>query len=394
MQRTPFRHSEFQIPNFAFHIVAMVNKSTKQQCSYHAMISPFRQSPTFIALFSFACVLILSRAHDDATFRATQVTSSRRTCLALACPPPQRLKELLQSEMDGSRASETPILLPCCYDGLTARLVARAGFQATFMTGFGVSGVNGYPDTQLVSYQEMQQAAMSVAEGLSGAALELKKDPIPCIADGDTGYGNAVNAKRTVFGYARAGMAGIMIEDQVAPKRCGHVAGKSVVPFAEAVQRVKAACDARDEYESQFGAGTGPLILARTDALKTDGFEAAIERLLAFREVGCDMTFLEAPETIEQMQDYCSRVPGAKLANMLEQGSTPILPPQELKKMGYTLAAYPLTLLSASIKAMQESLERIQQGLPTDDLISSFPETKDAVGFRRYSEEEEAYRVD
>lgn len=108
-----------------------------------------------------------------------------------------------------------------------------------------IVGVNGYPDTQLVSYGEMQAAASSVAEGLSSAALELGTEPIPCIADGDTGYGNAVNVKRTVFGYARAGMAGIMIEDQVSPKRCGHVAGKSVVPFAEAVQRVQAACDAR-----------------------------------------------------------------------------------------------------------------------------------------------------
>ena len=105
--------------------------------------------------------------------------------------------------------------------------------------------VNGYPDTQLVSYGEMQSAASIVAEGLSSAALEMGREPIPCIADGDTGYGNAVNVKRTVFGYARANMAGIMIEDQVAPKRCGHVAGKSVIPFDEAVQRVKAACDAR-----------------------------------------------------------------------------------------------------------------------------------------------------
>lgn len=123
------------------------------------------------------------------------------------------------------------------------------------MTGFGVSGANGYPDTQLVSFNEMMSAANSVAEGLSSAALERvnygEEDqsgepiPIPCIADGDTGYGNAINVKRTVFGYARSGMAGMMIEDQVAPKRCGHVAGKSVVPFAEAVQRVKAACDAR-----------------------------------------------------------------------------------------------------------------------------------------------------
>ena len=185
-----------------------------------------------------------------------------------------------------------------------------------------------------------------------------------------------------------------MIEDQVAPKRCGHVAGKSVVGRAEAVQRVQAACDARDEYSARYGPGTGPLVLARTDALVTDGFEAAIERCLAFVDAGADMTFLEAPETVEQMQEYCRRVPGPKLANMLEQGSTPILPPKELKEMGYTMAAYPLTLLSASIKAMNESLERIKQGLPTDDLICSFSETKDAVGFTEYAVEEERYRVD
>lgn len=150
----------------------------------------------------------------------------------------------------------------------------------------------------------------------------------------------------------------------------------------------------RDEYESQFGPGTGPLILARTDALKTDGFEAAIERCLAFREVGCDMTFLEAPESVEQMKEYCCLVSGPKLANMLEYGSTPILPPRELKRMGYTMAAYPLTLLSASIKAMQESLDRIQKGLPTDDLILDFTETKDAVGFSSYANDERRYKVD
>jgi 2-methylisocitrate lyase-like PEP mutase family enzyme len=232
---------------------------------------------------------------------------------ALGISAPSRLKRLLQAEMDGTRRSDLPILLPCCYDGLTARLVARAGFDATFMTGFGVSAVNGYPDTQLVSYGEMQSQASIVAEGLASAALELGREPIPCIADGDTGYGNAVNVKRTVFGYGRTGMAGIMIEDQVAPKRCGHVSGKAVVSFDEAVQRVRAACDARDEFDSQFGPGSGPLILARTDALKTDGFEAAIERCLAFQEAGCDMTFLEAPESVEQMQDYCARVTGPKL---------------------------------------------------------------------------------
>jgi 2-methylisocitrate lyase-like PEP mutase family enzyme len=327
---------------------------------------------------------------------ALLVTIHRKSVDGLASSsssPPARLKQLLESEMNGTRESDMPILLPCCYDGLTARLVARAGFEATFMTGFGVSAVKGFPDSQLVSYGEMQLQASTVAEGLSSAALELGKSPIPCIADGDTGYGNAVNVKRTVFGYGRTGMAGIMIEDQIAPKRCGHVAGKSVVPFDEAVQRVKAACDARNEYDAQFGEGTGPLILARTDALKTDGFEAAIERCLAFQEAGCDMTFLEAPESIEQMEEYCRRVKGAKLANMLEQGSTPILSPSALKEMGYTMAAYPLTLLSASIKSMSEALERIQKGEPTDGIITSFPETKDTVGFTKYASEEQRYKT-
>ena len=190
-------------------------------------------------------------------------------------------------------------------------------------------------------------------------------------------------------------MGGIMIEDQVSPKRCGHVSGKSVISFNDAVARVKAACDARDEYESLYGAGTGPLILARTDALKTNGFDDAIQRCLAFKEqAGCDITFLEAPESIEQMQEYCTRVPGYKLANMLEQGSTPILPPQQLKDIGYTIAAYPLTLLSASIKSMEESLYRIQNGITTDDIISSFVATKDVVGFTQYSKEENRYKVD
>jgi 2-methylisocitrate lyase-like PEP mutase family enzyme len=193
--------------------------------------------------------------------------------------------------------------------------------------------------------------------------------------------------------YGRAGMAGIMIEDQVSPKRCGHVAGKRTVPLAEAVSRIRAACDARDEL-NRLQAGAGPLILARTDALKTEGFEAAIERCLAFRAAGADMTFLEAPESIEQMQEYCRRVPGPKLANMLEQGSTPVLPPQQLKAMGYTMAAYPLTLLSASIKAMQESLRRLAVGTSTDDLICSFADTKKAVGFQQYASEEDRYRLD
>eukprot|EP00977_Amphora_coffeiformis_P027756 scaffold34639_cov206-Amphora_coffeaeformis.AAC.4 len=237
----------------------------------------------------------------------------------------------------------------------------------------------------------MQATCLAVAEGLASVALEKEgqQPPIPCIADGDTGYGNAINVQRTVWGYARAGMAGIMIEDQVAPKRCGHVAGKAVVSAAEALQRVKAAVDARNAIEELYGPGTGPLILARTDALRTDGLEAAIDRCQSFVDAGADMTFLEAPESIQDMKAYCDQVPGPKLANMLEQGSTPILPPSELKEIGYTMAAYPLTLLSASIKAMQDSLTAIKQGESTDSLILPFAETKDAVGFTRYAKLEQ-----
>jgi 2-methylisocitrate lyase-like PEP mutase family enzyme len=221
--------------------------------------------------------------------------------------------------------------------------------------------------------------------------------------DGDTGYGNAMNVKRTVFGYGRSNMAGIMIEDQVSPKRCGHVRGKRIVSLNEAVNRIRAACDARDEYTKMYGPGTGPLILARTDACtaiydSSDenttpvGFDEAMKRCELFREVGADMTFLEAPESIEQMKEYCSKVSGPKLANMLEYGTTPILSPNELKEIGYTMAAYPLTLLSSSIKAMQSSLDCIMTGQSTNDLITTFSETKDVVGFAQYAKEEEKYK--
>jgi len=149
----------------------------------------------------------------------------------------------------------------------------------------------------------------------------------------------------------------------------------------------------RDEYEKQFGRGSGPLVLARTDSLACNGFEDAIQRLIAFRDMGCDITFLEAPESVEQMRDYCSRVDGPKLANMIENGKTPVLPQEELKRIGYTMAAYPITLLSASIKAMNHSLTLLKNSQPTDDAIVSFSETKDIVGFTRYHNEEQRYRV-
>jgi 2-methylisocitrate lyase-like PEP mutase family enzyme len=217
-----------------------------------------------------------------------------------------------------------------------------------------------------------------------------------------------MNVKRTVFGYGRCNMAGIMIEDQVSPKRCGHVRGKRIVSLNDAVNRIRAACDARDAYTQMYGPGTGPLILARTDACtaiydsngdndndttaRPVGFDEAMKRCELFREVGADMTFLEAPESIEQMKEYCRKISGPKLANMLEYGTTPILSPKELKEIGYTMAAYPLTLLSSSIKAMQSSLDCIMTGESTNDLITTFAETKDIVGFTQYAKDEEKYK--
>jgi len=282
--------------------------------------------------------------------------------------PAARLRQLL--------SQGRLITTPCCYDGLTAKLVESAGFELTFMTGFGVSAVHGYPDCQLVSYQEMLESAFSI-----GSALKS----ICCIADGDTGYGNAVNVKRTVQGYAQAGMAGIMIEDQVAPKRCGHTRGKSVVSRPEALARIRAACDARDEGLYDI------CILARTDARATDGLDEAIERCKAFVEAGADITFLEAPLGVEEMRRYCREVPGPKLVNMLPSGQTPMLPLSQLEEMGYTIAAYPLSLLSAGIKAQVEALKLISSKGSASKLELTFDELKRVVGFDSYYSEESRY---
>ena len=270
----------------------------------------------------------------------------------------------------------TIVLMPCCYDGVTARLVEQAGFELTFMTGFGVSASQGLPDLGLVSAGEMVRAAQVICESLVS---------IPCIGDGDTGYGNPANVRRTVRSYAQAGLAGIMIEDQVAPKRCGHTRGKQVVSREEAAARVQAAVDARNE-------GSDIVILARTDARQVGGLDEAIERCRLFMELGADWTFLEAPQSVEEMRRYCQEVKGPKLANMLEFGLTPVLSPQELQELGYSVAAYPLTLLSAGTRAMQMALERLRQGKDTTDLLLEFSELQRVLGFPEYYETLERYK--
>jgi len=273
------------------------------------------------------------------------------------------------------------IVMPCCWDALSARMIERAGFPLTFMSGFAVSAARlAQPDTGLISYGEMVDVGRTICEAVS----------IPVFGDGDTGYGNPMNVKRTVKGYAAAEFGGIMIEDQLAPKRCGHTKGKQVVPRDEALTRLRAAVDARKELREEGG---DIVIMARTDGRTTEGLEEALDRCKAFIDLGADLTFLEAPETEDEMARYCAEVPGVKMANMVEQGKTPILSPEQLAALGYKIAAYPLTLQMAALKAMGEALVRLQEGRYPEGLVS-FEQLKDIVGFPEYYEEEERYRED
>jgi 2-methylisocitrate lyase-like PEP mutase family enzyme len=259
------------------------------------------------------------------------------------------------------------LLMPCCFDGLSALLIERAGFALTFMSGFAVSAARlGQPDTGLISYGEMLDQGRNVCAAVS----------IPVIGDADTGYGNPMNVKRTVAGFAQAGFACAMIEDQVAPKRCGHTPGKEVVDREEAVDRIRAAVEVRDE-------GSDILIMARTDARAARDMEEALVRARAFSELGADILFVEAPATEEEMEQLCTEAPGLHMANMVEGGVTPILPPQRLEEIGFKIAAYPLTLLSAAARAMNDALASIVRGDPAERLLE-FPELRKIVGFDAY----------
>ena len=280
--------------------------------------------------------------------------------------PADKLRELLARP--GIR------LMPGCHDAISAKLIEEAGFELGFMSGFAVSGARlAMPDTGLISYGEMVDQGRNICDAVS----------IPMFGDGDTGFGNPLNVKRTVRGYARAGFGCIMLEDQVSPKRCGHTRGKAVVSRDEAFARIQAAVDARSE-------GDDILIMARTDARATAGLDEAIERCRIFREIGADITFLEAPESEQEMIRYCESVEGPKMANMIEHGKTPVLPSQRLEEMGYKIAVYPLTLLNVSILAMREALQSIAAG-DAPKRVLEFTDLTAAVGFPAYYEGEKHY---
>ena len=268
------------------------------------------------------------------------------------------------------------LVMPGCHDAMSARLIEEAGFELGFMSGFAVSAARlGMPDTGLISYGELADQGQNICRAVS----------IPLIGDGDTGFGSAQNIKRTVQGYERAGFAAIMLEDQVAPKRCGHTEGKSVVGRDEALTRIRAAVDARD-------AGHGILIMARTDARACVSLDEAILRCQQFREIGADITFLEAPLDEEEMRRYCVQVDGPKMANLIEGGKTPLLPPQQLEAIGYKIAVYPLTLLNVSIQAMRAALASLRRSERPSSAMD-FEDLKKAVGFPAYYAEEARYAL-
>ena len=269
------------------------------------------------------------------------------------------------------------LVLPGCFDAMSARLIERAGYSGAFMGGFAVSAARiAMPDTGLISYSEMVDQGRNIC-----AAVDF-----PVIGDGDTGYGNAVNVQRTVQGYAQAGFACVMIEDQVAPKKCGHTQGKQIVGRDEAFGRVQAAVDARN-------GGSDILIMARTDANATDGMDEAIQRCQAFADIGADITFLEAPRDEDEMKRYCDDVEGPKMANMVEQGDTPFLEPKKLADIGYKIIIYPISLMLAGLRAMEKSLKSMQGG-KHPDALAEFSHLRDVVGFPDYYDKEKKYAAD
>jgi 2-methylisocitrate lyase-like PEP mutase family enzyme len=275
--------------------------------------------------------------------------------------------------------AEGLVIAPTIYDALSARLVQQAGLPACFMSGFGIAATRyGLPDTGLIAASEMTETLRLICAANPG---------FPVLADGDTGYGNAMNVRRTVVEYARAGAAAVMIEDQEFPKRCGHMSGKRVVSRAEAAMRIRAAAEARAE------AGQDILIIARTDARAPEGYDAARERLLAYAAEGADILFFEAAESEAEMREFCAISPRPTMVNMVPGGKTPILSPAALGEMGAGVALYNPTLFAA-IPAMQSALAALRDGDPLGPpRLAPFAEVSALTGAPEYQRLADRYAI-
>ncbi len=272
------------------------------------------------------------------------------------------------------------VIAPGVADALGARLVALEGFDAVYMTGFGTSLTRlGMPDVGLLTASEMVDNAMRIVDA----------SQLPVVADADTGYGNPVNVRRTIRDYERAGVAGVHLEDQQWPKRCGHLSGKRVIPTAEMVAKLKSACDARRDADF--------VIIARTDAIAVEGLEAAFERAERYREAGADVLFVEAPVGVEQVKQVAQRFKGVPLLyNMAASGKTPDLPADELARLGFKIAIYPNWILLAAIPAMQKLLRELKRAggiAGVRDQVATFKQFTEIAGLPEVQALEARYGV-
>ena len=256
------------------------------------------------------------------------------------------------------------VVAPGVFDGLSARLAARAGFRAVYATGGGIARSMGYPDLGLLGLTEVVEHLRPIIEHAG----------VPVIADADTGYGNALSARRTVREFERAGVAALHLEDQTFPKRCGHYDDKAVVPVGEMVQKLRAARDAATDPDL--------ILIARTDALAVEGFEAAIERGHAYAEAGADMIFVEAPTTEAEIEAVATRLRHPLLINMFQGGKTPLVALDRLARWGYRVVIIPSDLQRASIRAMEDVLAAIKRdgnSAAMIDRMASFQEREAVV---------------
>ena len=272
---------------------------------------------------------------------------------------------------------EQPLLLPCAHDALSARLIERAGFAAYSIGGFALVGSRyGIPDIGLAAFGEISAGIRDIM----GATR------LPVLVDGDTGYGDVKNVTHTIEGYEALGASAIFIEDQVAPKRCGHMAGKDVIPADQMVAKIKAAAAARRNKDF--------FLIARTDARAVHGLDEALRRGEQYLEAGADGIFIEAPQSLDELKRVGRTFQGVpQIANMLDGGGqTPVLPPAELKAMGFAIVAYPTSVIFRVARTIEKALADIKAGRPgaAGDSVD-FAGFKDITGYEQWAEIEDKY---
>jgi len=281
--------------------------------------------------------------------------------------PGKKLRELL--------AGEKILVAPGAHNSLAARIIEEVGFEAVYMTGFGASAsLLGKPDVGLLTLPEMASQAANFVESVD----------IPVIADADNGFGNAVNVQRTVRLYERAGVACIQLEDQVAPKKCGHMQGRQLISADEMAGKVKAACDARRNDEL--------VIMARTDARTSMGIEQAIERGKIYEEAGADILFIESPESVEEMRMITSSFSVPVIANMVEHGRTPFLKAGELQEIGYGIVIFPVSSLMVATQSIFNLMNELKEtGSTSADKMFDFSAFNKLIGLPKVREAERIY---